>query len=62
MLKYLKHKMIVLPDKQTCLMLTNKNVKVVNQHVKDTTYNANLMAKAPTTRDKYNDYTPEQKV
>ena len=54
--------MIVLPDKQTCLMLTNKNVKVANQHVKDTTYNANLMAKAPTTRGKYNDYTPEQKV
>ena len=31
--------MTVLPDKQTCLSLTNKKVKAVNQLVKDMAYN-----------------------
>ena len=39
---YLKCKMVLL-DKQTCLLLTNKKVKAVNQHVKFVAYNMNPM-------------------
>ena len=53
---------MVLLDKQTCISLTNRKVKAVKQRVKDTAYNANPIAKTPTTRGKYNDYIPEQRM
>ena len=53
---------MVLLDKQTCISLTNRKVKAAKQCMKHTAYNTNPIAKTPTTRGKYNDYIPEQRM
>ena len=61
LLEYLKREMIALPNKQTCLSLIDKEIKLANKHMKDVAYNMNLMTKTQTTRGKYN-YAREQRA
>ena len=60
--KYLKREKDSLPENQSCPSLTEKNLKSANEKVKDCLKRESSKAQTPTTRGKYNDYTPEQRA